>query len=280
MPISDQIGANSKQLKTLFKRKKNKGRDSDSISDADSTTSGDSLKKTGNIKIDDWVSKLFQIVDLKSLSKNIESCFQRFMQVEVLEMDNAWFCDKCSKPTPPIDDLTSCISNISLSKESSNDHPILKKAFRRYLIFKLPQVLVLHLKRFNQSSTFGTRNSTRKLNDFIPFQEILDLSEFIADQEIINQIKNHWKVIQPVEPLDNKSTIYHLYAIIVHQGSIFGGHYISYCKVSRERLIECNLVKEDYAQDEWVFFSDSQVRLSNWQEVSKVQAFMFFYNRQ
>lgn len=60
---------------------------------------------------------------------------------------------------------------------------VLRRAHKRYLISSLPQVLVLHLKRFQQtskSSLFGSFNNLKKLDDKVTFPLYLDMAPFMA----------------------------------------------------------------------------------------------------
>ena len=66
---------------------------------------------------------------------------------------------------------------------------ILRRAHKRYLIDTLPKVLVLHLKRFQQTKStglFGTSvgassfSTLKKLEDFVSFPTTLDMAPFLA----------------------------------------------------------------------------------------------------
>lgn len=78
-------------------------------------------------------------------------------------------------------------------------------------IFKGPEFLILHLKRFShQRQSFF---SSRKISDLIDFPvEGLNLTQYVLDHD----------TTQP--PL-----IYDLYAISNHYGSLNGGHYTAFC---------------------------------------------------
>jgi ubiquitin carboxyl-terminal hydrolase 4/11/15 len=89
-------------------------------------------------------------------------------------------------------------------------------------LWRLPEVLVIHLKRF--SYTQFTRNKLETLVDF-PTTD-LDLSSYIAD-----------KSKQP-------SSHYRLYAISNHYGNMGGGHYTASIYVSPLPLICCMLPVE------------------------------------
>ena len=77
-------------------------------------------------------------------------------------------------------------------------------------LWRLPEVLVIHLKRF--SYTQFTRNKLETFVDF-PISD-LDLSSYIATKN------------------DEPNSQYHLYAISNHYGNMGGGHYTATIHVS------------------------------------------------
>lgn len=112
-----------------------------------------------------------------SSGETLEACLEDFMSPEHLkEKGNLYDCSYCKANT---------------------------RAMLRYLIFKPPQVLVLHLKRFSQKGW-----SFSKIPNYIEFPMVLNIERFC---------------VGPV-----KNTEYKLYAIGVHSGSMAGGHYVAY----------------------------------------------------
>jgi ubiquitin C-terminal hydrolase len=85
-----------------------------------------------------------------------------------------------------------------------------QQAMKKLDLWRLPEVLVIHLKRF--SYTQFTRNKLETFVDF-PISD-LDLSSYIA-------AKN-----------DQPNSRYHLYAISNHYGNMGGGHYTASIYVS------------------------------------------------
>jgi ubiquitin C-terminal hydrolase len=61
--------------------------------------------------------------------------------------------------------------------------------------------------------------------------------------------------------------IYSLYAIVVHSGSMGGGHYIAYMK------------HEINGKDRWFYASDSYVKEVDQKDALRAQAYMLFYRR-
>jgi ubiquitin carboxyl-terminal hydrolase 7 len=99
----------------------------------------------------------------------------------------------------------------------------------------LPNILQLHLKRFNYDWQTGV---TSKLNNRFSFPEVLDLSSFCSsDNE---------------EPDDH--TVFDLQSVVVHVGEFGVGHYYSY-------------VRPDIRSDIWYRFNDDNVDRVNFQDV-------------
>ena len=59
--------------------------------------------------------------------------------------------------------------------------------------------------------------------------------------------------------------LFDLYAIVQHQGSLHGGHYIAYIR--------------NLETDEWFEFNDDDVRKRSWAEVSQIEAYLLFYGK-
>jgi ubiquitin C-terminal hydrolase len=78
------------------------------------------------------------------------------------------------------------------------------KANKKFDLWKVPQILVIHLKRFQYS-----RFSRDKLNTLVEFPlEGLDLSEIVLSKQ--------------------EKPVYDLFAVSHHSGGLGGGHYTAY----------------------------------------------------
>lgn len=64
---------------------------------------------------------------------NIYQCLDYFVQDEILEGDNAWNCPRCKKP---------------------------RRASKSLTLAKLPDVLLIHLKRFSVEGLFNNKLET------------------------------------------------------------------------------------------------------------------------
>jgi ubiquitin carboxyl-terminal hydrolase 4/11/15 len=107
-----------------------------------------------------------------------------FSQEETLTGNDKWYCSKCQTH---------------------------QNALKKMEIFKCPEYLIIHLKRFShQRQSFF---SSRKINELIDFPvEGLNLSNFLINPSASSQ----------------KNCIYDLYAVSNHYGSLNGGHYTAF----------------------------------------------------
>jgi len=145
----------------------------------------------------------------------LNDCLKLFCEEELLRNDNMWYCNKCQKHKPA------------------------KKQIR---LFKLPNYLIIQLKKYKNSN--GYFYSSNDKNDiFIKYPiNNLDLSNYLE-----NRVGNSQK--------------YDLYAVINHHGEISEGHYTAICKIN----------------DNWILFNDS--RLSKIDSPINKDAYLLFYRR-
>ena len=111
---------------------------------------------------------------------SIEDCLKLFTTPETIDSENKPFCSKCKKK---------------------------RKSTKQFGIFRMPQVLVVHLKRFN--------NNRSKITTEVAFKDYLDMSPYSAAVE--------------TGPVSEENT-YELYGVCNHIGSYGGGHYTADCK--------------------------------------------------
>ncbi|KAJ3682554.1 hypothetical protein LUZ60_015127 [Juncus effusus] len=145
------------------------------------------------------------------------SCLDGFLKEEPLGPDDMWYCPKCK------------------------EH---RQATKKLDLWKLPEVLVVHLKRFSYSRYFKN-----KLDTFVNFPiRNLDLSKYI----------------QHAGPASSEK--YELYAVINHYGGLGGGHYSAYAKLVEE--------------ERWYHFDDSHVSsVMSEEDVRTSAAYVLFYKR-
>ncbi|KAL7425092.1 hypothetical protein Q5752_000780 [Cryptotrichosporon argae] len=191
---------------------------------------------------------------------------------------------------------------------TQSKHFVLRRAFKRYLIAKAPEVLVFHFKRFKQTQKSGMAFSNfynlKKVDDFVSFPEKLDLSQFMAPNRADFKVAPtaqgakapymDWTSPDGPEPAP---IMYRLYAVVVHLGTMVGGHYIAYClvdplKMFMDKAAEGDAdaldVMQQLALDEtdgkkdrrvWCHCSDTTIRLATAEEVLSSRAYMCFYEK-
>ncbi|KAF8317219.1 peptidase C19, ubiquitin carboxyl-terminal hydrolase 2 [Clavulina sp. PMI_390] len=212
------------------------------------------------------------------------------------------------------------------------DQVILRNAFKRYLIDAPPPVLVIHLKRFQQvhfsgaygyggygggASTTLFAGTAKKLEDYISFPEYLDMRPFLAPRKERYGVNERGrtprataadKALKPrgaanghhIPSLSGKNldeeeppVMYRLYAVVVHIGSMLGGHYIAYTALPQPDLAPSSSAdsgahskEKDSAKDhqhlpprQWAYISDTIVKLTTIDEVLKSKAYLLFYER-
>lgn len=106
----------------------------------------------------------------------LDECLDEFGKMETLSENNSWYCPRCK------------------------DH---RQADKKFELWKVPDILVMHLKRFSSN-----RNFRDKLELHVEYPvEGLDLSQRV----IMNE--------------EDKSMVYDLIAVDNHYGGLGGGHY-------------------------------------------------------
>ena len=111
----------------------------------------------------------------------LEDCFLETGKREVLSEDNAWYCNRCKE---------------------------LRRATKTLEIWTIPDILVVHLKRFG-----GNRSFRDKIDVFVDYPiEDLDMTKRVGLKE------------------DGKEYVYDLFAVDNHFGGLGGGHYTAMAK--------------------------------------------------
>ena len=122
-------------------------------------------------------------VDVKYV-QDVRKGMLHFLREEVLDGENAYKCDKCKKKT---------------------------RATKKYSIRSAPNILVVHLKRFDFS--YGG-----KLSHYVAYPEALSLKSFVGEEP-------------GAESAMLRNVAYKLYGVLVHLGNTsHSGHYYSYVR--------------------------------------------------
>ncbi|XP_072004412.1 ubiquitin carboxyl-terminal hydrolase 50 [Engystomops pustulosus] len=163
--------------------------------------------------------EVFTVLSLPIVSAdetNVQDCLEGFFQQVILTRTDRIFCPVCK-----------------LKQDAS----------AKAQIWKLPKILILHLKRFEYK---GCLKRKLKTNVEFPMKN-LDLSPFVS-------------------PLIVKQQKYKLYAIVNHSGELDFGHYTAFCKHPGTK--------------EWNAFDDTRCFKISESMVQTSSAYILFYTSQ
>lgn len=156
----------------------------------------------------------------------LEDCLRAFTEEEKLEGEEAFFCETCKYKTP---------------------------ATKLLRIHRLPDVLILHIKRFRQRGA-GVDKLTTDVNFPLSCLEL-------------------WEQLSPESPHDPEECCYDLFAVSYHTGSLAGGHYRACCRVPMPQ--DPSLASAAW----WEFNDESVFKHSSASNVLSQQAYILFYAR-
>ncbi|XP_054167612.1 ubiquitin carboxyl-terminal hydrolase 19-like isoform X2 [Oppia nitens] len=150
----------------------------------------------------------------------LEDCLELHTKPEVLTSDNPWYCPKCKED---------------------------KQAIKQITLWRLPQILIIQLKRFS----FRNIMWREKLDSMVSYPiRGLDMSKYYVRTGNVADC----------------NPIYDLYAVINHYGGLFGGHYTADSRTSNGHM---NLG--------WRSFNDSHVEAIDENSLVTRNAYMLFY---
>ncbi|XP_072838162.2 ubiquitin carboxyl-terminal hydrolase 8 isoform X1 [Pogona vitticeps] len=157
---------------------------------------------------------MYLSLPLASTSKcTLQECLRLFSKEEKLTDNNRFYCSRCKTR---------------------------RDSLKKIEIWKLPPVLLVHLKRFSYDGRWK-----QKLQTSVDFPlESLDLSQYV------------------IGPKSNSKT-YNLFAVSNHYGGLDGGHYTAYCKSS--------------VKQRWYKFDDHEVSEISSSSVKSSAAYILFY---
>lgn len=199
-------------------------------------------------------------------SVSLQECFSLYTSAEKLGLGDAWLCPACNRK---------------------------QEVVKRMGLWSVPDVLVVHLKRFRQSSS-----STNKLTTMVEFPfEGFDMSPNVTktpsptgsnqeQQPTSSPIPpapnsetgpNTMKMLTALSPWrhpkrfpihrNNEDYMFDLYAVCNHHGSdLQGGHYTAYCR--------------NPTDGQWYCFDDMHTKPILEKEVVTQDAYILFYQRQ
>uniref|UniRef100_A0A8D3CLR7 Ubiquitin carboxyl-terminal hydrolase n=1 Tax=Scophthalmus maximus TaxID=52904 RepID=A0A8D3CLR7_SCOMX len=151
----------------------------------------------------------------KKATVALTECIELFTTMETLGEHDPWYCPTCKKH---------------------------QQATKKFDLWSLPRILVVHLKRFSYNRCWRDKLDT--VVDF-PIRD-LNMSEFVCDPKA-------------------GPYIYDLIAVSNHYGGMGGGHYTAYGK--------------NKVDGKWYYFDDSSVSSASEDQIVTKAAYVLFYQR-
>lgn len=128
------------------------------------------------------------------------------------------------------------------------------------LLTRLPSILCIHIQRRYYDPL---RNRMTKTLQHVMFPEFLNLSPYCAYSGARRGTAWAGTSVQTNSHQTSRQIHYRIMAVIEHRGGAFVGHYVCY--------------RRDTSTGRWLYISDEVVRTVDWQDVSRSQAYMLFY---
>ncbi|KAM5153966.1 ubiquitin carboxyl-terminal hydrolase 4 isoform 2-T2 [Callospermophilus lateralis] len=151
----------------------------------------------------------------KKTAVALRDCIELFTTMETLGEHDPWYCPNCKKH---------------------------QQATKKFDLWSLPKILVVHLKRFSYN-----RYWRDKLDTVVEFPvRALNMSEFVCD-------------------LSARPYVYDLIAVSNHYGAMGVGHYTAYAK--------------NKLNGKWYYFDDSNVSQASEDQIVTKAAYVLFYQR-
>nr|XP_005303573.1 ubiquitin carboxyl-terminal hydrolase 4-like [Chrysemys picta bellii] len=151
----------------------------------------------------------------KKTTVALKDCIELFTTMETLGEHDPWYCPNCKKH---------------------------QQATKKFDLWSLPRILVVHLKRFSYN-----RYWRDKLDTVVEFPiRDLSMSEFVCDP-----------IADPY--------VYDLIAVSNHYGAMGVGHYTAYAK--------------NKVNGRWYYFDDSSVSMASEDQIVTKAAYVLFYQR-
>ncbi|XP_071443235.1 ubiquitin carboxyl-terminal hydrolase 43 isoform X2 [Hetaerina americana] len=221
---------------------------------------------------EDQIEELASVKQMKNSpgeagAVSLEECFELYTRAEVLGAEDAWHCPYCNRK---------------------------QEVVKKLGLWSLPDILVIHLKRFRQSSK---QRSTTKLTTLVDFPlHGFDMGPHLAERlprqtpngmtiQTNNNNNSHHgdhHTVGSIGPLGGlgwspwkrprsrhtqrreEDNVYDLYAICNHHGQdLQGGHYTAYCRNPYD--------------GQWYAFDDTRVERISEASLVTPSAYILFY---
>jgi len=158
----------------------------------------------------------------------LNECIESFTTLEKLGEDNIWYCSVCKKH---------------------------QMATKKIDLWKLPTILVFHLKRFFQSDRYIRFKCDYRVTFPYRVGETLDMSNYVLPQ---------------ARHVPDFSPKYECFAASKHVGSLAGGHYTA--------QVKCRVKDADgNVSSRWHHFNDRFVHPDDDSPVDTNEAYLLFY---
>jgi len=146
---------------------------------------------------------------------SLQDCLDEFTKEEQLGEDDLWYCPRCKKH---------------------------QQATKKFDLWKAPDILVVHLKRFSNN-----RSLRDKIDTHIDFPvEGLDLGNIVGERKITKKLLEQGMDIEGLKLGGlNEPLVYDLFGVDEHIGGLGGGHYRAYAS--------------NHLNGKWYHFDDSYV---------------------
>ncbi|CAK7263699.1 hypothetical protein SEPCBS119000_000615 [Sporothrix epigloea] len=156
-------------------------------------------------------------ISRKKRGLTLDECLDEFEREEILSENDMWYCPRCK------------------------EH---RRASKKFDLWKTPDILVVHLKRFSSS---GWRRDKLDMRVDFPV-ESLDITKRVLDRQ------------------SGKEEVYDLIGVDDHWGGLGGGHYTAFAK--------------NFIDHQWYEYNDSSVsKVSDPACVVSAAAYLLFYRR-
>jgi hypothetical protein len=174
------------------------------------------------------------------------NCLERFSQREQLGEEDQWYCRACKKHVRVRYKIRPLPSNQFALPSSL--FRLKLQAYKKMDLWKMPPVLIVHMKRFlYERGIYSSGHIRSKIGELVDFPVTgLDLSSFAMGA-------------QDIPP------IYDLFAVSDHSGDLGGGHYTAHA--------------QNFIDKKWYCFDDSRVSVVSSKSAVQPSAYVLFFRR-
>ena len=220
-----------------------------SVTQAIMTYDGPPINVTVQMDVDEFYNLLFDRLESQMFRREDKQKFSSFFSGEVVQQIKSRDCKHISERTEKISAIQCEIQgkqNLLESLRAYTEGEVMEgdnkyscsscgkyvNAVKRSCLKRLPNNLIMHLKRFDYDLSSGYRS---KVNDYFSFPTELDMAPYTLDH-----------LANPDDP--SQPDIFKLVGVLVHNGTAEAGHYYSYIQDRQPH------------RDSWIEFNDEEVR--------------------